>query len=692
VSFAEWIFLFGGLAVAGPLFAHLLAKPRYRRIPFTMLRFLRTGQMESQSRRKLRDLLILSLRCAIVVLIAMLFARPIIYTKSRPKEAKSVYYLGLDNSMSMAYADGAETYFNKLVNSTIDYIRSADDEGIFNICTLGSGDWTGGMSRKEALAEVQGLKITPMAANIGKFFSTLRTMSEKEHSSDIVSVFVLSDFTPNTLKQLIDVEKPTYVDKIDYELIVSPKPVNNAAIVSAHANNIEDGKLTISVTVANYGQIGQNRQLTANIAENKSAPVDVSLSAKQRRTYQIQIDTGTAGQSLQLLTEEQLFLPVQLSLSAGDGLREDDTFYLAVSLPQRKNVNVLLAGSGKGEMFLLKTAMNTLSQMEPSNKLSIREVSINDLTPSDLDRADIVVCSAITDRLSSVAPALKNFVESGGKTIFFMTEKPSSKAANRLWNEGVLAALPQKCIRERTHIQPRPSVSQAVDMGNIAAKSLSNYRIDKLLLTGYLECEQHPDSSCLWRLQNGSGFVYCKHLGKGAAILVNTSADDSLGSLTKSNASIAFCQYLLGQNYQIGEYCFACDEQVVLPGYDMKTPFAGRKQFWVETCYGRKRRAVLTESSLLVPNPGGIGWVKTLTKPIRYAGVNLPNGETDITRPVPEKVAKIMKRIFSSDRKQNITAAEAFSEKKRNPLWKMFAWIIILLLLVEPAVANRLKR
>ena len=72
MSFVNWIFLFGGLAVAGPVIAHLLARPRFRRLPFTMLRFLHTGQFESQSRRKLRDLLILLLRCAIIVLIAML--------------------------------------------------------------------------------------------------------------------------------------------------------------------------------------------------------------------------------------------------------------------------------------------------------------------------------------------------------------------------------------------------------------------------------------------------------------------------------------------------------------------------------------------------------------------------------------------------------------------------------------------
>ena len=685
MSFAEWIFLLGGLAVVGPLVAHMLAKPRYRRLPFTMLRFLRTGQMESQSRRKLRDVLILLLRCAIIVLIAMLFARPILHTRHRPEEVRSVYYLGLDNSMSMAYSDGSGSYFSKLVDSAVDYIRSADDDGIFNICTLSSGDWASGLSREQALAEVKRFRIAPVSTNISEFFSALKTTKDRERSTDISSLFVITDFTPNMFKQFIAVEQTAVVDNVDYKLIASRKPINNAAIVSASVNSLADGKLIINATVVNYGQVEQNCKLTAEIEANKSTPANISLSANQRRTYQVQIDTDFSGQ-------EQLFLPVQLSLSAGDGLKEDDTFYLGVSLPQRKNVDVLLADKGTGAMFLLKTAMDTLSRINSYDTLDIEEVLIDDLALSDLDGADVIVCSAITERLGNIAGDLKNFVKAGGRIVFFVTEEPSSKAAKQLWDEGVLAALPRRCFRERAYPEPRPCGNQLFGMDNVAAKSLTNYRIDRIVLTGYLECEQHPDSSCLWRLQNGFGFVYFKRLGRGTAVLVNTSVDDSLGSLTKSNASVVFCRYLLGQTNQIGEYSFACDERVILPAYDMKAASLGRRQFWVETCDGRKRRAAFAESFLLVPNPGGIGWVKTLSKPVRYAGVNLPEGETDMTKPAAEEVAKVMNRIFSPDGRQDTAVAEILGEKKRRPIWKMFAWIIILLLLVEPAVANRLKR
>lgn len=686
MSFAQLIFLFGGLAVVGPLIAHLLAKPRFRRLPFTMLRFLRTGQTESQSRRRLRDLLMLLLRCAIIVLIAMLFAQPRLLTEPETEETRPVYYLGLDNSMSMAYSDGSRSYFNELVDSAVDYIRSADDAGLFNICALASGDWASGLSKEAALAEVKGLKIVPNTADISGFLSVVGSTRSKEYEEGEVSVLVVSDFTPNTLEQFFDITEPAAVDNTDYKLIVSPKPINNAAVIDAHAKGFSDGKLIINATVINYGQAEQSRQLAAKIGENKLASADVELSANQRTTYPVKIDIDVSG-------AEQLYLPVELSLSAGDGVRADDTFYLAVSVPEHETVNVLLADSGRREMFLLKTAINALSRRDSYNIVSIKQVLCGDITLSDLEWADVIICSAMRDaRLGYIAPDLKNFVKAGGKIIFFMTDDPSRQVVEQLWGQDVLPALPGRCIREAAYIQPRACDNHPLGMDKFAAKSLSNYRIDKIVLTGYLECEQHTESICVWRLQNGSGFVFLKPLGNGVAILVNTSVDDSLGSLTKSNASIAFCQYLLGQSNRISEHSFACGERVMLPASDMEVRSTRQKQFWVETCDGRKREVDLVESLLLVPNPAGIGWVKTLNKPTRYAGINLPDGETDMTKPTVQEVASVMGRVFRPQIGQDTATAEIFGDKEYKPIWNIFAWLIIALLLAEATIANRLKR
>jgi len=685
VSFTEWIFLLGGLAVAGPLIAHLLAKPRFRRVPFTMLRFLRTGQVESRSRRNLRDLLILLLRCAIIVLIAMLFARPLLHVRFRPGGTRSVYYLGLDNSMSMAYSDGGGSYFDRMTEAAVDYIRTAKDDAVFNICAVASGDWMQGLNKDQALAEVKTLKIETDSANIADFLSGLSRAGRTEHLNDETSVLVLSDFTPNTLRQLVNVAESAVVDRIDYKPIVSSKPANNAAIADARVVGIADGRLTISATVVNYGQVEQNRRLTAKTEADQSVPIDINLSASQRKSCQVQIEVGSAGR-------QQYFLPVELNLSEGDGLRQDDTFYLAVSIPGHEEVNVLLAGERPNDMFLLKTAMDTLSRTDSYDTLRIKQVLISELEASDLSWADVVVCAAITDRLGDLVSNLEGFVKAGGRFVCFVTETIATEPVKQLWQRDILAALPGKSVRERTYIQPKPCDSRAAGVDHIAARSLSNYRVDRIFLKGYIECEQHPDAQLLWQLQNGFGFVYLKRHGGGFSILVNTSVDDSLGSLTKSSASVAFCWYLLGESNQVSEHCFSRNERIMLPFSDSVAASAGRRQFWVETCDGRSRRAAVADSFLLMPDPGGIGWVKTLGKPAIYAGVNLPPGETDMTRPDAAELDGVMSRVFVTGTEKNVSEAGVLRDRKNRHLWKLFVWVLILLVLVEPAVANRLKR
>jgi len=685
VSFTEWIFLLGGLAVAGPLIAHLLAKPRFRRVPFTMLRFLRTGQVESRSRRNLRDLLIFLLRCAIIVLIAMLFARPLLHVWFKPGGTRSVYYLGLDNSMSMAYSDGGGSYFDRMAESAVDYIRSAKDDALFNICAVASGDWMQGLSKNQALAEVKALKIEPGSANVADFLSGLSRAGRTEHLDDEASVLVLSDFTPNTLRQFVNIAEPAVVDRIDYKPIVSSKPANNAAIADARVVGITDGRLTINASVVNYGQVEQNRQLTAKTGAGQSTPIDVSLSANQRKIYQVQIEVGAEGR-------QQSFLPVELCLSEGDGLKQDDTFYLAVSVPGHEEVNVLLAGERPNDMFLLKTAMDTLSRTDSYDTFRIKQVLMSELEALDFSWADVVVCSAVTDRLGNLASNVEGFVKAGGRFVCFVTETASPEAAKQLWQRDILAALPEKSVRERVYIQPKPCDNRAVGVDHIAARSLSNYRVGRIFLKGYLECEQHPDAQLLWQLQNGFGFVYLKRHGGGFSILVNTSVDDSLGSLTKSSASVAFCRYLLGESNQVGEHCFSCDERIMLPVNDGGAASAGRRQFWVETCDGKSRRAAVADSFLLVTDPGGIGWVKTLGRPAIYAGVNLPPGETDMTRPDAAELDGVMSRVFAAGAEKNVSEAVVLRDSKNRPLWKLFVWVLILLVLAEPAVANRLKR
>jgi hypothetical protein len=109
------------------------------------------------------------------------------------------------------------------------------------------------------------------------------------------------------------------------------------------------------------------------------------------------------------------------------------------------------------------------------------------------------------DRLGDLASDIESFVKTGGRFICFMTESYGPDAARKLWQQDILAALPSKFIQEQAYIQPKPYGSMASGMDHIAARSLANYRIDRILLKGYFECELHSDTQFLWQLQNGFG-------------------------------------------------------------------------------------------------------------------------------------------------------------------------------------------
>ena len=84
--------------------------------------------------------------------------------------------------------------------------------------------------------------------------------------------------------------------------------------------------------------------------------------------------------------------------------------------------------------------------------------------------------------------------------------------------------------------------------------------------------------------------------------------------------------------------------------------------------------------------------MKTLAKPTRYAGVNVPDGETDLAKPSEELVANLMGRVFPPVSEQYVSTMEYSGDKKYRPLWKIFAWLIIVMVMAETCITNRIKR
>src|ERR1700674_2760728 len=76
LSFLSPLFLAGAAAAAIPLVLHLLKREPEPRVKFAAVKLLRRAPVELTEKRHLRELLLLALRVATLVLLAIAFARP----------------------------------------------------------------------------------------------------------------------------------------------------------------------------------------------------------------------------------------------------------------------------------------------------------------------------------------------------------------------------------------------------------------------------------------------------------------------------------------------------------------------------------------------------------------------------------------------------------------------------------------
>ncbi|HKS97375.1 MAG TPA: BatA and WFA domain-containing protein, partial [Terriglobia bacterium] len=94
-------FLAGAAAVALPVYLHLLRRHRSEPRPFSSLMFFERRTQSSIRRRRLRYLLLLSLRVALLALLALAFASPFISLPAASVASDKLLLVVIDNSFSM---------------------------------------------------------------------------------------------------------------------------------------------------------------------------------------------------------------------------------------------------------------------------------------------------------------------------------------------------------------------------------------------------------------------------------------------------------------------------------------------------------------------------------------------------------------------------------------------------------------
>src|SRR5260221_919033 len=111
-QFAHPSYLWGLFAVALPILVRLFNQRRPRPLAFGAIEFVLRSQRQKARRLRLRQILLLALRCLLIAAVALALSRPSLRPKgvlAAQTSGPQATALGLDASLSMRYRIGSKT-------------------------------------------------------------------------------------------------------------------------------------------------------------------------------------------------------------------------------------------------------------------------------------------------------------------------------------------------------------------------------------------------------------------------------------------------------------------------------------------------------------------------------------------------------------------------------------------------------
>lgn len=705
------------LTAAVPLLLHLYQRRRRIVLEFSTTRFFTAAIVRSQRRMRLRRLLLLILRMAACVLLALALARPITTLAGLGHGGRRDVVILLDDSLSMQATESDGT-------SRFDSARRLATEFLRN---LASGDqaaiitFTGGtLGRRTGVGVELTDDLLGLLGEIGRLEPTLA--AGDAHAALARATDLLQAAGPRHRRLVIVSD----LQESDWRQTEWPAPPHaiGAALVRLNpptADNVAVEQVMLSQGSAVVGQPNLLRVRLVNYREEASA-VELALQVDGREHVRRPIELGGGRPHVESIPLT-FALPgphrIELRADVHDALPADNRLYFAVDV--RAQLPVLLV-DGEADVrtsaaLYLRAALQALGT--EGDSVQLQTASPAELAGAALDHQRVVILSGVRDLPNSQVERLEQYVAGGGALAVF----PGPGADREFYNQLLGGA-----DRPRGGLLPA-ELHEVLDTAG-AEQSLSLVAAD--VAHPMLQRFQGPLRGALagidvyraytlvprqaWTVASlgrsvaadGTGglqlpLIVERSYGDGRVLLFAVAPEPSWTNLPLRRSFLplvgGMVSYLAGGGGQPGDHQVG-EELVVLRGgwnpdqpVSVVRPDGLRLRAAVRT-RGAEPLAVLPPES--VDQPG----FYELDPPgeTSYA-VNVPRSES-IPRQLDLDAARRLAGnwrldIVDSPARGGILGAQATAAvlaggPAARGLWDALLWIVLLVVLIEPPLANRL--
>lgn len=404
MKFAYPEFLYALFAIAIPILIHLFNFRKFKKIYFSNVEFLKEVQQETQSKSKLKHLLILLSRILAITFLVFAFAQPFIpISGNATSNQNNVVGIYIDNSFSMESVGENGSLLNEAKTKAIEIINSYRATDKFILIT---NDFNAGNQRllniEEIIDEIETINISSNSRKLSTIYSRNRDVindSEIENKS----FYLLSDFQKSTAN-FSDIRADTLINS--YIIPIKASEISNLYIDSCWFNSpthLLNQNEELNIRIKNNSATDlENIPIKLYINNKNIVPASFTVNANDETTITLNYRNKTKG--IQQGRVELRDSPVIT----------DDIFYFSYKIS--KNINILGIWNTKNE--------NSLNSIYSSDSVfNYSNYNVKQLDYSLIENSSLIVLSNLEIINSGLSNTLKAFIDNGGNLLIFPSKK-----------------------------------------------------------------------------------------------------------------------------------------------------------------------------------------------------------------------------------------------------------------------------
>ncbi len=393
-------FLFALFAVAIPIIIHLFNFRRFKKVLFPNVRFLKMVKQETQSKSKLKHLLVLLARSLMVIFAVLAFAQPFIPAADtaaiKGRKAVSIY---IDNSFSME-SENADGKLLETAKRNAEEIASAFDAADrFQILTNDFEPHQQRMlSREDFLKAVDEVKTSPVSRTLSEIIKRQKdALSASGVEPANRASYILSDFQ-QSFADMANVSPDTTFAV--HMIPVVTQPTNNVYIDSCWFTSpaLQPGKtVELAVRLRNSGD------------ENMSnVPLKLFINGSQKALTSADIAANAfADRFLSFTITETGWLEGQVTITDFP-ITFDDTYYFSAFV--FPSIKVTAINGGEANNYL-----TTIFKNDPY--FDFANVEATKVDYSTLSKNNLIIANEVAEISSGLSQELQKFIDGGGSVL-----------------------------------------------------------------------------------------------------------------------------------------------------------------------------------------------------------------------------------------------------------------------------------